>query len=259
MTENGYDTLLVSNAAPGVVLCTFNRPAVRNALDIAMVEDIRRLLTDLSLRDDVRALIFTGAGGKAFISGADIAQLKERGQFDALRRINSALFREIEQFQWPTLAAIDGFALGGGCELAMACDIRVASDRCKLGQPEVTLGIIPGAGATYRLPRLVGQGMARELIFTGRIIKAQQALEIGLVNRVVPHEELLDNAIELATEISQNSPLALRFAKLSLNNGLEASPEACMTYESTAQAILFDDPEKHARMGAFLKRRESKK
>ena len=259
MTETTYETLLVTDMAEGVVLCTFNRPEVRNALDITMVEDVRKLLTDLSLRDDVRALVFTGASGKAFISGADIAQLKERGKFDALRRINSALFREIEQFQWPTIAAIDGYALGGGCELAMACDIRIASTNSKLGQPEVSLGIIPGAGATYRLPRLVGQGMARELIYTGRIIDAERALEIGLLNRVVSSEELLDTASELAQEISRNSAMALRFAKLSLNNSLEASPESCMAYESTAQALLFEDEEKHARMGKFLERRQSKK
>ncbi len=259
MTETTYETLLVTDMAEGVVLCTFNRPEVRNALDITMVEDVRKLLIDLSLRDDVRALVFTGAGGKAFISGADIAQLKERGKFDALRRINSALFREIEQFQWPTIAAIDGYALGGGCELAMACDIRIASTTSKLGQPEVSLGIIPGAGATYRLPRLVGQGMARELIYTGRIIDAERALEIGLLNRVVSSEELLDTASELAQEISRNSAMALRFAKLSLNNSLEASPESCMAYESTAQALLFEDEEKHARMGKFLERRQSKK
>jgi len=259
MTEKTYETLLVTDMAEGVVLCTFNRPEVRNALDITMVEDVRKLLTDLTLRDDVRALVFTGAGGKAFISGADIAQLKERGKFDALRRINSALFREIEQFQWPTIAAIDGYALGGGCELAMACDIRIASQNSKLGQPEVSLGIIPGAGATYRLPRLVGQGMARELIYTGRIINAQTALEIGLLNRVVSSEELLETASELAQEISRNSAMALRFAKLSLNNSLEASPESCMAYESTAQALLFEDEEKHARMGKFLERRQSKK
>ena len=259
MTETTYETLLVTDMAEGVVLCTFNRPEVRNALDITMVEDVRKLLTDLSLRDDVRALVFTGSGGKAFISGADIAQLKERGKFDALRRINSALFREIEQFQWPTIAAIDGYALGGGCELALACDIRIASTTSKLGQPEVSLGIIPGAGATYRLPRLVGQGMARELIYTGRIIDAERALEIGLLNRVVSSEELLDTASELAQEISRNSAMALRFAKLSLNNSLEASPESCMAYESTAQALLFEDEEKHARMGKFLERRQSKK
>ncbi|MBT6178911.1 MAG: enoyl-CoA hydratase/isomerase family protein [Deltaproteobacteria bacterium] len=259
MTENSYKTLLVTDLAQGVVLCTFNRPDVRNALDISMVEEIRSLLTALTLRDDVRALIFTGAGGKAFISGADIAQLKERGKFDALNRINSALFREIEQFQWPTIAAIDGYALGGGCELAMACDIRIATQKSKLGQPEVSLGIIPGAGATYRLPRLVGQGMARELIYTGRIIDAQTAADIGLINRVVEAESVMSAATELAEEIARNSALALRFAKLSLNNSLEASPEACMAYESTAQALLFEDEEKHARMGKFLERRKAKK
>ena len=223
-----------------------------------MVADIRRLLQTLSVKDDVRALIFTGSGEKAFVSGANIAELRDRNQFDALERINSALFREIETFVWPTIAAIGGYALGGGCELAMACDIRIAGQKAKLGQPEVGLGIIPGAGATYRLPRLVGQGMARELIFSGRIIDADTALAIGLVNRVVAPDEVLQTAIDLGSEIGQNSAMALRMAKAALNTGLDAPTETCMAFESTAQAILFEDAEKHERMTRFLERKKPK-
>ncbi|MEC9464651.1 MAG: enoyl-CoA hydratase-related protein [Myxococcota bacterium] len=261
MTDNPdgqYTTLLIDRPVEGVVVATFNRPEVRNALGLEMVEDIRRLLNTLAAKDDVRALVFTGGGGKSFVSGANIAELRDRGQFDALKRINSALFREIETFVWPTIAAISGFALGGGCELAMACDIRIAGDNAKLGQPEVGLGIIPGAGATYRLPRLVGQGMARELIFSARIIDAQTALEIGLVNRVVAADEVLKAAVELGAEIGRNSAMALRMAKAALNTSLDAPTDPCMAFESTAQAILFEDQEKHARMTRFLERKKNK-
>ena len=261
MTDNAdgqYETLLVHRPAEGVVVATFNRPDVRNALGLEMVADIRRLLQTLSVKDDVRALIFAGSGEKAFVSGANIAELRDRNQFDALERINSALFREIETFVWPTIAAIGGYALGGGCELAMACDIRIAGQKAKLGQPEVGLGIIPGAGATYRLPRLVGQGMARELIFSGRIIDADTALAIGLVNRVVAPDEVLQTAIDLGSEIGQNSAMALRMAKAALNTGLDAPTETCMAFESTAQAILFEDAEKHERMTRFLERKKPK-
>jgi enoyl-CoA hydratase len=261
MTDNAdgqYETLLVDRPAEGVVVATFNRPDVRNALGLEMVADIRRLLQTLSVKDDVRALIFAGSGEKAFVSGANIAELRDRNQFDALERINSALFREIETFVWPTIAAIGGYALGGGCELAMACDIRIAGQKAKLGQPEVGLGIIPGAGATYRLPRLVGQGMARELIFSGRIIDADTALAIGLVNRVVAPDEVLQTAIDLGSEIGQNSAMALRMAKAALNTGLDAPTETCMAFESTAQAILFEDAEKHERMTRFLERKKPK-
>ena len=256
--DGQYETLLVDRPAEGVVVATFNRPEVRNALGLEMVNDIRRLLETLAVKDDVRALIFTGSGEKSFVSGANIAELRDRGQLDALKRINSALFREIETFVWPTIAAIGGYALGGGCELAMACDIRIAGQKAKLGQPEVGLGIIPGAGATYRLPRLVGQGMARELIFSGRIIDADTALSIGLVNRVVAPDEVLRAAIELGSEIGQNSAMALRMAKAALNTGLDAPTETCMAFESTAQAILFEDAEKHERMTRFLERKKPK-
>lgn len=250
-----FSTIRVSQPAPGVTLCTFCRPEVRNALNLEMVGEIRQLLEQLTTDKNMRVLIFAGEGGKAFVSGADIAELHQRRREDALASINSSLFREIEQFPWPTIAAIDGFALGGGCELALACDMRLCSTRSRLGQPEVTLGIIPGAGATYRLPRLVGPGMAKELIFTGRIIDASTALEIGLVNRVVAAEILMETALTLATEISHNSPLALQLAKQAVNSSAESPTNACMTFESTAQAILFEDEEKGRRMTHFLEQR----
>lgn len=251
-----YETILVEPRSDGVFCCTFNRPEVRNALNAEMVRDVRDALFHLSETPSLRVLIFTGAGGKSFISGADIAELRERGRGDALRRINNSLFREIEQFPMPTIAAVRGWALGGGCELAMACDLRIASESARFGQPEVKLGIIPGAGATYRLPRLVGIGHARELIFTGRIIDAPEALSMGLVNRVVPDVEVLAAAEALALEIAANSALAVRFAKLALQTTSEQSTDASLSLETLMQAVLFEDEEKRARMTAFLERKK---
>jgi len=253
-----FETVTLNVDDPGIALCTFNRPEVRNALNLDMVRDVRRVLEALSLRDDVRVLIFTGAGEKAFVSGADIAELRDRGRAEALRRINNGLFREIEQFPLPTIAAVGGWALGGGCELAMACDLRVAAETARFGQPEVALGIIPGAGATYRMPRLVGLGVARELIFTGRIIDAAEALSIGLVNRVVPAQELLPAARQMAAAIAKNGTMAVRFAKLALNASLEMSTDAGLALETTMQAVLFDDEEKRRRMTAFLEKKSAR-
>lgn len=254
-----YETILVEVDACGIGWLTFNRPEKRNALDLTMVEDIRAALGVLQQDPRLKVLVFSGAGGKAFISGADIAQLRERTHADALRRINSDLFREIEAFPAPTIAMIQGYALGGGCELAMACDLRVASEGSKLGQPEVGLGIIPAAGATYRLPRLVGLGRARELVFTGRIIPASEAERIGLVNRVVPDEELRSSTCDLAKEIASQGNLAVRMAKQVLNQSWVASLDTLQALESAAQGILFDDAEKHRRMTAFLEKRSKRR
>jgi len=254
-----YKTILLERGDDGLAVLTFNRPEVRNALNQDMVDEVRHALGTLSDDPDLAALILTGAGEKAFIGGADIAELRDRGHQEALRRINSELFREVERFPAPTIAAIRGFALGGGCELAMACDLRVCGEGSKLGQPEVGLGIIPGAGATYRLPKLVGLGVARELIFTGRIIKADEALRIGLVNRVVSDEAVLDAARELAAEVANNSRLAVRLAKVSLNLSSQLSTEAGQALESASQAILFEHEEKIRRMSAFLERKKARK
>lgn len=258
MVSPAFETIRLEVDAGGVALLTFDRPETRNALSLTMVREVHRALEDLSLRGDVRCLIFTGAGGKAFVSGADIAELRDRGRLDALARINTGLFRAVEQFPAPTIAAVRGVALGGGCELCLACDLRVAGAGARFGQPEVGLGILPGAGATYRLPRLIGLGAARELIFTGRIIDAKEALALGLVNRVVEDDAVLDAARALAAEVGKNSALAVRLAKQSLALAFETSTDAAQALEATAQAVLFEDEEKRRRMTAFLDKRAGK-
>ena len=252
-TPDGYQTLAVARDN-GLVTVTLNRPEVRNAIDLQMVREIHHLLDALSEENELGVLVLTGAGGKAFAAGADIAQLRERDRDDALRGINSGLFTRLEDFPWPTIAAIEGFALGGGCELAMALDIRVASESSRLGQPEVGLGIIPGAGATRRLPRLVGLGRAKELIFTGEIITAREAHAIGLVNRVVPDGKALEEAQNLAWRILKQDPLALRIAKTLLNTyGRDGAGSAM---EQLGQAVTFESESKRARMDAFLARKK---
>ncbi len=249
------ETITVEVGDDGVALLTLNRPEVRNAISREMTDEIVAALDELAERDDVAALILTGAGGKAFAAGADIAELRDRKRDDALAGINSRTFRRVAEFPRPTIAAIVGFALGGGCELALACDLRVAGEGAKLGQPEVGLGIIPGAGACYRLPRLVGVGVAKELIFTGRIVDAPEALRIGLVNRVVADGAVLASTRELAAEIAKNDPLAVRLAK----SVIDAAPGTARPWdlEVAAQASCFESPAKHERMTAFLEKRAS--
>ena len=220
-----------------------------------MIRDLGSVLDELAEDESVRALVITGSGGKAFAAGADIAELKERDHQDALRRINAGLFRRIEEQPVPAIAAIRGFALGGGCELAMACDIRVASDDAKMGQPEVSLGILPGAGAIQRLPKLVGMGRAKELIFTGRIIDAMEAERIGLVNRVVPSDRVLETAMQIAKEIAKQGPLAVRISKLAINASGRPNP-VFETLDTLGQAVCFDSEDKHQRMQAFLQRKK---
>lgn len=241
-----------------VALVTLNAPERRNAIDFAMVQGLHAVLDELATDPDLAAVVITGAGEKAFAAGADIAQLRDREAPQALAAINSAIFKRIEDFAVPTIAAIKGFALGGGCELAIACDLRVAGESAKLGQPEVKLGIIPGAGGTYRLPRLVGPGRARELIFTGRIVAAPDALRMGLVNTVVPDAQVIDTALALANEIAGNGRLAVRMAKLALNALARPGEGHAMAFESAAQALCFESADKRARMDAFLARSKDK-
>jgi len=241
-----------------IAIITLNAPEKRNAIDLEMVNGLHAALDDLLASDDVSVLVLTGAGDKAFAAGADIAQLKERRGRDALASINAAIFKRIDDFPVPSIAAIKGYALGGGCELAIACDLRVAGKSAKMGQPEVGLGIIPAAGGTYRLPRLIGLGKARELIYTGRIIDADECLRIGLVNDVVEDDRVLDRAIELAREIAGHGRLAVRMAKATMNALSRPGEAAAVSAESIAQAVLFDSADKHDRMQAFLDRRKKK-
>ncbi|MBX3462962.1 MAG: enoyl-CoA hydratase/isomerase family protein [Planctomycetes bacterium] len=234
------------------VLVTLNAPERRNAIDQAMVDGLHAVLDALWHDETVAALVLTGAGDKAFAAGADIAQLRERSSRDALKAINSGIFARIEEFPAPVIAAIRGYALGGGCELAIACDLRVLGQSAKLGQPEVKLGIIPAAGGTYRLPRLVGLGRARELVYTGRMVDADEALRIGLANLVVPDAEVTARALQLAETIAQNGRLAVRGAKRALNALARPGQENAVAFESSVQAVLFDSDDKRTRMDAFL-------
>jgi enoyl-CoA hydratase len=244
--------------ADRIATITIDRPEARNAIDKQTTVELRGVLEELANRDDVHVLILTGAGGKAFVSGADIAELKARRRGDALRGINSSLFRQLEDFPRPTIAAIQGFALGGGCEIAMACDLRIAGESSKLGQPEAGLGILAAAGGTYRLPRLVGAAKAKELLFTSSVLTAREALEIGLINKVVPDGTVMDEAKAMAKKILEQSPLAVRIAKLAVNAWTKGGMDAWRTVEDLAQAVLFEDDEKEKRMTAFLEKKGKK-
>lgn len=240
-------------------ILTLDAPEKRNAIDLDMVQGLHTVLDRLGMRDDIAVLVLTGAGGKAFAAGADIAQLRERRATDALASINSSVFKRIEDFPLPSIAAVRGYALGGGCELAMACDLRIAGHSARMGQPEVGLGIIPAAGGTYRLPRLVGLGKARELIYTGRIIDAAECLRIGLVNEVIADEEVLPRALAVAAEIAAHGRMAVRLAKATMNALARPGEAAAISIESIAQALLFDSEDKQRRMTEFLDRSAKKK
>jgi enoyl-CoA hydratase len=244
--------------ADQIALITINRPEARNALDLQTVNELHSVIAEVSSSDAVGAAIITGAGDKVFVSGADIRDIRGRNKMDALRGINSRLFKAIEDCEKPVVAAVNGFALGGGCELALACDIRVCSDHAKFGLPETSLGIIPGAGAMYRLTRIAGLGITKELILTGEAIDAQRAFQIGLVSRVVPSANLLESAKDVVGKILSRGPLAVRLAKRSLNLITQMSTEAAMALEAYAQGILFESEDKMEGTSAFLEKRKPK-
>jgi enoyl-CoA hydratase len=246
------DALVLTETRGPVDVVTVNRPAKRNALDLALVRELHRVFGG-DVRGGVRAVVLTGAGGH-FAAGADIAELERRGLDDALASINGALFRRIEEFPVPVIAAVEGYALGGGCELALACDLRVASETARFAQPEVGLGIVPGAGALYRLPRLIGMGAAKDLVYTGRRVAADEALRIGLVNRVVPAGRALAAALEIAETISDQGAAAVRLAKLALGAQARGTDYGSIL-ERMAQGILFESEDKHRRMKDFLDRK----
>ena len=240
-----------------IAILTINRPEKRNAVNNATVEEIDRALSELEKSELTRVLILTGAGDKAFVAGADINELARRdtllGRSETRRR--QEVYTRIETLEIPSIAAINGFALGTGLELAMACTLRVASSSSKLGQPEVKLGIIPGAGGTQRLPRLVGMGRAMEMILTGEPITAEQALSIGLVNRVVAPESLMEEAKKLATVISSNPKMAVQYAKEAVLRYNEGSFAAGLAHESYLHALSCGTQDKREGVAAFLEKR----
>ncbi len=229
-----YSTLLLERDDDGVATVTINRPDKLNALNAAVIADLTALVLQVRDDDSIRGLVLTGAGPKAFVAGADIAEISaidgEEGREFAER--GQAALRALEQLGKPVIAAVNGFALGGGCELAMACHIRLASPNARFGQPEVKLGIIPGYGGTVRLPRLVGRGRALEMLLTGAMIDAEEAHRIGLVNRIVPAESLLDEARAMVRTITQMGPLAVRLTLASVDEGLDVQLDTALAQEA---------------------------
>ena len=246
------------DVSESIATLTIDRPAVKNALNFETVQECHRALDELAQNGEVGVLIITGAGESSFVSGADINDIRARTLDDGLAAINSSLFAKIERFTKPVIAAINGYALGGGCELALACDIRVASDTAKFGQPELGLGIIPGAGATQRLPRIVGMGWAKHLVLTGDIIDAKQALEIGLVTAIMPASQLQVRARELAKKILRQGPLAAKLAKLALNASARVDLDSGLLIETLAQSICYNSDDKQEGTTAFLEKRKPK-
>jgi enoyl-CoA hydratase len=246
------------DVSESIATLTIDRPAVKNALNRETVDECLQALADLAKHSDVGVLVLTGSGESSFVSGSDINDIRNRTRDDGLAGIASSVCSAVERFPRPTIAAINGYALGGGCEIALSCDIRIASETAKFGQPELNLGIIPAAGGTQRLPRVVGLGWAKHLVLTGEIIDAKQALTIGLVTVITPAGQLQVRARELAKRIIRQGPLAARLAKLALNASARVDLESGLLIETLAQAICYDSDDKREGTTAFLEKRKPK-
>lgn len=243
-----------------LAIVTINRPKALNALNSETLKDLDTVIENLENDNHIYAVILTGAGEKSFVAGADIAEMKdlneEEGQ--AFGALGNKVFRRLENLNKPVIAAIQGFALGGGCEISMACDIRIASEKALFGQPEVGLGITPGFGGTQRLARIVGLGKAKELIYTAQNIKADEAYRIGLVNKVVPLESLMDEAKAMANKIMANAPISVRLCKDAINRGMQVDIDKAVAIEAEDFGKCFASADQKEGMSAFLERRKEK-
>ncbi len=253
-----FEDILVA-VEPPVGIITLNRPSVLNALRTRLLDELSAALDDMERNEHVRAIVVTGSGEKAFAAGADISELNAlatAGSGADQARRGQALTRRIERLRKPVVMAVNGFALGGGCEIAMAGDIRIASENAKFGQPEVNLGLIPGYGGSQRLTRLAGKGMAMHLCLTGEVIDAREALRIGLVTRVVPAAELLAEAKRIATLIALKAPLAIAACKRAINNGAHLSIDDALELEALEFGMLVDTEDIREGTSAFLEKRK---
>lgn len=240
-----------------VATVTVNRPDALNAMNSDVLREMLEKLVALGHREDIGAVILTGAGGKAFIAGADISEMRDKSSGEALAfvELGQMVSTTIERLPQPVIAAINGFALGGGCELALACDIRLCSENTRFGQPEINLGVIPGWGGTQRLARLCGMGFARELIYTARMVDAKEARARGLVNAVYPQDELMEKAREMASTIAGKSGVAMRYAKMATARALEQDLSGGLRIEADLFALSFSSADQKEGMSAFLDKR----
>ncbi|GEB33093.1 enoyl-CoA hydratase-related protein [Brevibacillus parabrevis] len=251
--------MTISYRKDGLVgVVTLDRPDVFNCLNLETLTELRKLIAELARDRSTRVVIVTGAGDKAFCSGADLKERRGMSpeQVEVYIRTIRDTFSELEKLQKPVIAALNGLALGGGTELALACDLRIMSEQAQMGLTETSLGIIPGAGGTQRLPRLVGKGIAKELIFTARRVFPAEALAIGLVNRVVPHEQLMNVSMELAAQIASNAPLALAQAKFAIDCGSEVELATGLMMESNAYQLLVPTKDRLEGLAAFAEKRK---
>lgn len=251
-----YNFLQVEDRESGIKILKISAPKSLNALNSTILAELNAFIDSLTV--SVKVLIITGDGEKSFVSGADISEMCDLSEKEgyAFGALGAKIFRKIEMLDFPVIAAVNGYAFGGGCELAMACDFRIASENARFGQPEVGLGIIPGFSGTYRMPKLIGQAMAKELIYTGRAIKADEALRIGLVNAVYPQSELMDEVLKIATMIASKAPIAVKFAKKSINEGYDLSSEKAIELETGLFANCFNTKDQKEGMNAFLNKRK---
>jgi enoyl-CoA hydratase len=252
-----YNNLLFEiKGSVGII--TLNRPKALNALNSELLQELSSLLDTIGEDKSVQVVIITGSGEKAFVAGADIAEMQSMSAIEGRNfgKIGQAVFNKMESLPQPVIAAINGFALGGGCELAMACDIRIAAEKAKFGQPEVSLGITPGFGGTQRLPRLIGKGRAKELIYTGDIIDAGEAYRIGLVNKVVALDELMSTAQAMAEKILSRAPVAVQLSKAAINEGLNMDLASGVAYEGEVFGLCFATTDQKEGMTAFLEKKK---
>ncbi|NSB12707.1 MULTISPECIES: short-chain-enoyl-CoA hydratase [Clostridium] len=243
----------------GISVICIDRPKSLNALNTQTLKELGQVINDISERKDIYTVIITGSGEKAFVAGADITEMKSKSAIEGreMAKLAQKVFSNIENMPQVVIAAVNGYALGGGCELSMACDIRLASTNAKFGQPEVGLGIIPGFAGTQRLPRLVGKGIAKELIFTTDMIDAKEAYRIGLVNKVYEPEELMEKTIELAQKIMKKGLFAVSLAKSAINNGLNMDTESAYAFEADLFGLCFSTDDQTEGMSAFIEKRKA--
>lgn len=251
---------LILEKDKNLAIITINRPKALNALNSQTLNELNLVLEDLENDNDIYCVLLKSSGEKAFVAGADISEMKDLSYNEAkeFSILGNNVFRRLEKLDKPIIALISGFALGGGCELALSCDIRIASEKAKFSQPEVGLGITPGFGGTQRLARLVGTGKAKELIYTGAIIKADEALNIGLVNKVVTVENLYEEGIKIANSIIDNAPIAIRLSKDAINRGIQVDIDEGLKIEAENFAKCFETQDQKEGMSAFIEKRDKR-